>query len=139
MTEPSGAPRRRGLRHLLHRLAQPAEEIEATELQDGASRLGATSIRALVDREVATVSGAVRSTTISPEGQALALQAEIYDGSHTLQLVWLGRRRIAGIRPGTYLTAHGRVCTVQGRPTIYNPRYELLPSRDVSHLRGMTA
>ncbi|AKT52009.1 OB-fold nucleic acid binding domain-containing protein [Arsenicicoccus sp. oral taxon 190] len=116
-------------RRSLHRLVRPAEEIEDHELRSDADRLGVSSISELVDRQVATVSGAVRSTTLSPEGRVPALKVEIYDGTQALQLIWLGRRRIAGVRPGTYLTAQGRVCRVEGVPTIYNPRYELLPGR----------
>lgn len=124
------ADRRGGfLRRALHQMVRPAEEIEDHELRSDSDRLGVTCIADLVDREIATVSGAVRSTTLSPEGTVPALKAEIYDGSQPLQLIWLGRRRIAGVRPGTYLTAHGRVCRVEGVPTIYNPRYELLPGR----------
>jgi len=44
-------------------------------------------------------------------------------------LVWLGRRRIGGIVPGTYLTAHGRVTYKHGIPTIFNPAYEIKPDR----------
>ncbi|MCH8612613.1 OB-fold nucleic acid binding domain-containing protein [Arsenicicoccus dermatophilus] len=117
------------VRRLVERMTTPVEELEADELRSDADRLGATSIAELVDRQIATVSGAVRSTTLSPEGRVPALRAEIYDGSQPLQLVWLGRRRIAGIRPGVSLTAHGRVCRAEGYPTIYNPRYELLPGR----------
>jgi hypothetical protein len=39
--------------------------------------------------------------------------------------VWLGRRRIAGIEPGRTLLASGRVGEHDGRPAMYNPRYEL--------------
>ncbi len=36
-----------------------------------------------------------------------------------------GRRRIAGIEPGRTLLASGRVGDHDGRPAMYNPRYEL--------------
>jgi hypothetical protein len=42
-----------------------------------------------------------------------------------MTLVWLGRRRIAGIEPGRRLVATGRVGFYNGRPAIYNPKYEL--------------
>jgi hypothetical protein len=40
-------------------------------------------------------------------------------------LIWLGRRRIRGIEPGRSLVARGRLTRQDGRPTIYNPSYEL--------------
>jgi hypothetical protein len=40
-------------------------------------------------------------------------------------LVWLGRRRIAGIEPGCSLVVEGRLGVNRGEYVIYNPRYEL--------------
>ena len=40
--------------------------------------------------------------------------------------MWIGRRTISGIRPGTRLRAEGVVAAGRTRPTIYNPAYELL-------------
>jgi hypothetical protein len=53
------------------------------------------------------------------------LEAELFDGSGSVTLVWLGRRRIPGIEPGRTLTARGRFADVEGKRVIYNPRYEL--------------
>ena len=35
---------------------------------------------------------------------------------------------IAGIEPGTFLRARGRVAEVRGVPTIFNPAYEIVPT-----------
>ena len=40
-------------------------------------------------------------------------------------MVWLGRRRIAGVEPGAALRVEGRMSTQDGVRVIYNPRYEL--------------
>jgi hypothetical protein len=56
------------------------------------------------------------------------LEAELYDGSGTVTLIWLGRRRIRGIDPGRSVVVHGRLTKQDGRPTIYNPAYELRAS-----------
>ena len=82
-----------------------------------------------MDRSEARVCGAVRSVTLRPRTNVPALVVEIYDGSKTLNLIWLGRRRIGGIAPGTYLTVHGRVTYRHGIPTIFNPSYEIRPAR----------
>ena len=111
------------------RLARTASELEARELQEDTGRLGGTPIADLVDRSDATVCGAVRSVTLRPRVNVPALVVELYDGSKILNLVWLGRRRIGGIVPGTYLTAHGRVTYKRGIPTIFNPSYEIKPVR----------
>ena len=41
-------------------------------------------------------------------------------------LVWLGRRRIAGIDPGRSMRVRGRVGRQDGVRIVYNPRYELM-------------
>lgn len=114
---------------LTSRLATTESELEDRELQEDTWRLGATPIADLVDRSKATVCGAVRSVTLRPRVDVPALVVELYDGSKTLNLIWLGRRRIAGIVPGTFLTAHGRVTFKHGIPTIFNPSYEIKPVR----------
>jgi DNA/RNA endonuclease YhcR with UshA esterase domain len=56
------------------------------------------------------------------------MEAELWDGTGTVTLVWLGRRDIAGIEPGRKLVVHGRMTTLKGQRAIYNPRYELQPA-----------
>ncbi len=111
------------------RLARTESEIEAKDLQEDTWRLGGTPIIDLVDRSEARVCGAVRSVTLRPRVNVPALVVEIYDGSKTLNLIWLGRRRIGGIAPGTYLSAQGRITFRHGIPTIFNPAYEIRPHR----------
>jgi hypothetical protein len=47
-----------------------------------------------------------------------------------LRVVWLGRRRVPGIDAGTEVRLEGMVNTVQGLPTMYNPRYEILSRQE---------
>ena len=117
------------LSRLTSRLASTASELEDRELKEDTWRLGATPIADLANRKDASVCGAVRSVTLRPRVNVPALVVELYDGSKPLNLVWLGRRRIAGIVPGTYLTAHGLVTYKHGIPTIFNPAYEIKPTR----------
>jgi len=114
---------------LTSRLASTESELEDLELQEDTGRLGGTPIADLTDRAEASVCGVVRSVTLRPRVNVPALVVELYDGSKTLNLIWLGRRRIGGIVPGTYLTAHGRVTYKHGIPTIFNPAYEIKPVR----------
>jgi hypothetical protein len=111
------------------RLVRSESEPEVREPQEDTWRLGHTPIVDLADRSEASVCGSVRSVTLRARVTAPALVVEIYDGSKALNLVWLGRRRIGGIVPGTYLTAHGRVTYRLGIPTIFNPAYEIRPDR----------
>jgi len=126
----AGTPHKPGLvGRLKSRLIRTEAEIEAEELQEDTDRLGGTPIAQLADREMASVCGTVRSVTLRPRVNVAALVVELYDGSQILNLVWLGRRQIGGIEPGTYLTARGRVTYKLGIPTIFNPAYDIKPGR----------
>lgn len=127
-------PRQAGLLHRVSdRLTRSQGQLEAEELQETSSAMGGTRIIELVDRERATVCGTVRSVALRPRADHVpALVVDLDDGTRTVQLVWLGRRKIAGITPGTYLSASGRVCFRSGTPAIFNPAYELRPVRKAS-------
>jgi RecG-like helicase len=122
-------PHRSALGRLGERLTKSVTQIEADELQEDAARLGCTRMCDLKDRAEATVSGTVRAVTLRPRVNVPALVVDLYDGTRTIHLVWLGRRTIAGISPGTYLRASGRVTYSRGIPTIFNPAYEIVPPR----------
>lgn len=64
---------------------------------------------------------------LRPRGGVPALEAQLYDGTGTVELVWLGRREIAGVEPGRRLKVEGLACTIDGRRVMFNPRYELRP------------
>ncbi|SEG11748.1 hypothetical protein SAMN04489712_103279 [Thermomonospora echinospora] len=120
-----GPARERGLRRFLRRLASSRDELEAEELQQSTGQEGATPIAGCGERSRACVAGTLRTVTLRPRGGAPALEAELYDGTDVISLVWLGRRKIAGIEPGRRLRAEGLVSVQDGRKTMFNPRYEL--------------
>ena len=116
------------LREVLHRAFESQSEIEANEERAEAKEtVGCVAVEKVSDRHQVSVSGVLRSVTLRPREGVPALEAELYDGSGTLDLVWLGRRAIAGINPGRRLRIEGFVCDIAGRPTVFNPRYELRP------------
>ncbi|MDT0305667.1 OB-fold nucleic acid binding domain-containing protein [Streptomyces sp. DSM 44917] len=78
-------------------------------------------------RPVVHVTGTLRTVTERTVAGLPALQAELDDGSATLDVVWLGRRAIAGIAPGRALVASGRIAMTAGGPVLFNPRYQLHP------------
>ncbi|WP_067482619.1 OB-fold nucleic acid binding domain-containing protein [Actinomadura hibisca] len=116
---------RGGLRRFLRRMTSSRAEMEAEELQKSSGREGATPITACGARQRHCVAGTLRTVTLRPRGGAPALEAELYDGTDVINLVWLGRRKIAGIDPGRRLRAEGLVSVQDGRKVMFNPRYEL--------------
>jgi amino acid transporter len=104
------------------------EQLQIAELQDHVTRVNATPIGSCNDRDIATVAGTVRAVTAGVRGISPSVQADLWDGSGSLTLIWLGRRSIPGIEPGRRLLARGRITSVKGSPGIYNPDYELRPA-----------
>jgi hypothetical protein len=113
------------LRRALHRLAADEGELQAEELQEDTAAVGATPVSRCGARDIVTVFGVLRMVTLRPRGGVPTLEAELYDGSGSVYLIWLGRRRIRGIEPGRQVVARGRIAVHEGRRTIYNPDYEL--------------
>jgi len=86
------------------------------------------------EREVVSVAGTLRSVRLEPRGGSLTMQAELWDGTGRVTLVWLGRRDIAGIEPGRRIVVRGRLATHKGERTIFNPSYDLQAAdRGASH------
>jgi predicted thioesterase len=122
-----GSDERPRWRQALSRLVASQDEVHAEHEQQLATRAGGTPIAVLTPRRQATVCGTLRSVTLRPRAGVPALEAELYDGSGSLYVVWLGRRHIAGIEPGRRLRIHGMVTEAEGQRAVFNPRYELVP------------
>ncbi len=106
-------------------LGKSKSEQQAEALQGSVSEVGATPISRCVAGQESTVSGVLRSVTLRPRETVPAVEAELYDGSGQVKLVWLGRRQILGITPGRPIVVTGRITGNRADPTIFNPRYEL--------------
>ncbi|CAN5136139.1 OB-fold nucleic acid binding domain-containing protein [soil metagenome] len=98
---------------------------ETVDLLNEAERAGCMPIASHANRTRVTVHGTLRSVTLRPVDGVSALEAELYDGSCGVTLIWLGRRKIEGITCGKQLTVEGRLGTRGQERVIYNPRYEL--------------
>ncbi len=118
------------LRRALRRLTADEDELAAEELRDAAGQHGATPLAECPLRARVRVSGTVQSVTLRPRAGVPALEADLFDGSGVLYLVWLGRRQITGVDPGARLVVEGRTADQQGRRTMFNPEYTLLPRRN---------
>ncbi|RIV40870.1 OB-fold nucleic acid binding domain-containing protein [Micromonospora radicis] len=119
---------RGSLRRMLRRLTASEAEIEAQQLQRESARCGGVPMLQCARGEVVSVTGRLRTVVYTPRTNQPALEADLYDGSDVVTLVWLGRRHITGIEPGRHLTAKGRIALRDDRKVIYNPYYELEPS-----------
>jgi hypothetical protein len=112
------------LRTRVNRWASSAS-MEAQELRDTTEKSGCCLVEAARDRDRVQLQGTLRTVTLRPRGGVPALEAELYDGSGVITVIWLGRRRIAGIQPGRQVKVDGRIGVHEGARVMFNPRYEL--------------
>ncbi|MBV9847026.1 MAG: OB-fold nucleic acid binding domain-containing protein [Kutzneria sp.] len=112
-------------RRLVRRLTSDIADLDADDLSRTAEAVGAQKACDCRSGEEVTVLGRLRSVEMCPRDAAATLEAELYDGTEGITLVWLGRRRIPGIEPGRTLKARGRIAVRDGRKVLYNPYYEL--------------
>lgn len=117
---------RRTLQRLRETLRASRDQIEAQDEAQSARRRGTTPIADIEARRRARVSGVLRAVTYRPASARPVLVGRLFDGSGSVDLVWLGRHSIAGIRPGTRLRAEGMVVAGRTRPAIYNPTYTIV-------------
>ncbi len=118
-----------GLRRLLRRLTASEAELDAEELQRGSVEAGCCPAALARRGDLVSITGRLRTVVYTPRDTLPTLEADLYDGSDVVTVVWLGRRQIAGIEPGRRLTVQGRIAMRGERKVMYNPYYSLEPPR----------
>lgn len=113
------------LSKLVKRLTKDVDELDADELSQNSEAGGARRAADCRSGEEVVVLGRLRSVELRPTNEAASLEAELFDGTEGVTLVWLGRRKIPGIEPGRTLKVRGRLAERDGHKVIYNPYYEL--------------
>ena len=114
------------LRRLTRRLTDDPEQLDVEELSEEAASTGAQKAVDCQRGQEVTMVGTLRSVEANAKGCAGGVRAELFDGTDTVMLVWLGQRRIPGIESGRTLRVHGRIGTLEnGTKAIYNPHYEI--------------
>ncbi|MEV0460160.1 OB-fold nucleic acid binding domain-containing protein [Catellatospora methionotrophica] len=125
MSTDDARSRHKGLRGMLHRLTASDSELESEELRRDTQLAGCVCADTVHRGDLVNVSGRLRTVVYTPRTNLPTLEADLYDGTDLITLVFLGRRHINGIEPGRGVNVRGRVAVRDGRKVIYNPYYEL--------------
>ncbi|MFC0081130.1 amino acid permease [Aciditerrimonas ferrireducens] len=88
--------------------------------------VGTVPIGSVTWRRRAKVAGRVSSVRVQPRAGVASVECVLTDDTGGILLVFQGRRRVPGIRPGTRLVAEGMVGQRDRRLAIVNPVYELV-------------
>jgi RecG-like helicase len=112
-------------RRALQRLSASNEDLEASDIRKVCDGHRMARIADVRDREFVKVGGTVKQVALAPRAGTPTLEATLYDGTGALTVVFLGRRRMAGVDPGVQMEVVGRVTERDGQRVVFNPRYEL--------------
>ena len=121
------APRESMLRRVLHRVTASNEDLADDDLQRSSINAGVSTIAEARMRSRASLQGRIEVLTLNPRGTNRWLEAELRDGTGAVTWIWMGRRRIPGLRAGRRISVEGMITEADGRRVIYNPRYTVLP------------
>ena len=114
------------MRRLTRRLTEGPEQRDSDELSEEVASTGAQRAIDCQRGQEVTMIGTLRSVETNGKGRSGGVRAELFDGSDTVTLVWLGQRRIPGIDSGRTLLVRGRLGKLEnGAKAIYNPHYEI--------------
>lgn len=111
----------------LSKLATDDETVDAEILSSEVDASGCQHAAACWQGQRVTVIGRLRAVELHPTDAVATLVAELYDGTDSVSLIWLGRRSIQGIETGRTVKAKGRLAMKDGHKAIYNPDYQLMP------------
>ena len=101
-------------------------EQHAQSLHEGERPGASTRVSDLTDRSVATIVGTIRSLIVRPSVGVKSLEAEIEDGTGSVVVIWLGRRSITGVAPGSDIEVRGLMSRDSRGWRTFNPTYRLL-------------
>jgi hypothetical protein len=112
----------------LKKLATDDETVDAKVLSSEVDASGCQHAAGCWQGQRVTIIGRLRAVDLRPTDALATLVAELYDGTDSVSLIWLGRRSIPGVETGRTVKARGRLALKDGHKVIYNPDYELMPA-----------
>lgn len=106
--------------------AADGNALSAPEHLNVAVRGDITPLGEVRHRQRTRVAGRVRAVRVQTWAGTSAFECTLVDATGALTVVFLGRRAVPGISPGTEMVAEGMVGSHQGQLAMLNPSYEIL-------------
>lgn len=108
------------------RLRATVEDLDRDRLESRYAGLDVSAITEAPRREPARIAGEVQAMTVVPRASSPSLEVVVADGTGKVVGIFLGRRRIGGLRVGTGVVLEGVLQEERNRTVILNPAYVLL-------------
>ena len=107
-------------------MASPDKTPAAPE---GAQSHIASQVREVTERQKASLFGVLRSVTFPAPTGAGSFTATLFDGTCSIDVVWLGRKSVPGIKAGIRLAVQGTVIARSNGFCVINPTFQIEPVR----------
>jgi amino acid transporter len=98
-----------------------------SEVAVGPDENGVLPIAAVKWKQRVTIEGRIKIVQVGTTA-GKSLEAQVFDSTGGMRLLFFGRTRIPGIEPGSMVRVTGTVGEYKGHLALANPRYELLPA-----------
>ncbi|MDI3314460.1 MAG: DNA-binding protein [Mycobacterium sp.] len=113
------------LRRLTRRLTDRPGQRDGAQLSDAGLDIGVQRAIDCKRGQEVTMVGTLRSVEAGANLDG-GVRAELFDGTDTVALVWLGQHRIPGIESGRTVRVRGRLGMLEnGTKALFNPHYEI--------------
>jgi amino acid transporter len=109
----------------------PASVVHSDEFA-GPNENGVVPIASVKWKQRVTIEGRIKIVQVGTAA-GKSLEAQVFDASGGMRLLFFGRTRIPGIEPGSLVRVTGTVGEYKGHLALANPRYELLPADVKAH------
>ncbi|HEY6533166.1 MAG TPA: hypothetical protein VIY72_12725 [Acidimicrobiales bacterium] len=118
----------------LSRAAKLDQAALAAETDAAFDELGRVALAGVIPisqvewREPVKVAGRVKALRVQPWSEKIqSLELTLVDGTGGLTVVFLGRRRLGGVKLGARMVVEGTVAETRDHLALLNPAYHLLP------------
>ncbi|MBI2706356.1 MAG: amino acid permease [Actinobacteria bacterium] len=102
--------------------AKDVPHIEIGDMEMPADRVPVASVQ---HRQRVRIAGKVYSVRVQPWSGVAVLELTLIDDTGAMQVVFFGRRELAGVTTGTRLVIEGVVGEHRGKMASLNPKYEI--------------
>ncbi|MUK03123.1 hypothetical protein GM708_15075 [Vibrio cholerae] len=75
---------------------------------------------------IGTIDRITLAPVTAPPSFAVLARIEWNGTRQDVRIIWMGQRRVPGVEAGVVLRFEGMLSRVDGTPTVYNPRYEII-------------
>jgi len=113
-------------------LADVEPEQEVAPLPEPELADGVLPIASVKWKQRVTIEGRIKIVQVGTAA-GKSLEAQVFDSTGGMRLLFMGRTRIPGIEPGSLVRVTGTVGEYKGHLALANPRYELLPADTKVH------